>query len=152
MQPDKACNASLMIILTSPGSAADRKFAASGKGQCESIAADRPEAEFFERLICLRKLQMSKLLTAMIAVTFVGISFSVPAADDMKMKEGKMGMMDMKMMDGDKDGMVSENEMMMMFKTMDKDKNGMLDMNEQKMMMSSEMMKDDKMMKDETKK
>ena len=95
---------------------------------------------------------MSKLLTAMIAVTFVGISFSVPAADDMKMKEGKMGMMDMKMMDGDKDGMVSENEMMMMFKTMDKDKNGMLDMNEQKMMMSSEMMKDDKMMKDETKK
>ena len=95
---------------------------------------------------------MSKLLTAMIAGTFAGISFSVAAADDMKMKEGNMGMMDMKMMDGDKNGMVSEGEMMMMFKKMDKDQNGMLDAKEQKMMMSGEMMKDDKMMKDETKK
>lgn len=95
---------------------------------------------------------MSKLITAMIAVTFVGLSFSVAAADDMKMKEGKMGMMDMKMMDADKDGMVSEGEMMKMFKKMDKDQDGMLDAKEQKMMMGDGMMKDDKMMKDEKKK
>lgn len=84
---------------------------------------------------------MSKLLTAIIAVTFVGSSFSVAAAEDMEMKEGKMGMMDMKMMDENKDGMVSESEMMMMFKKMDKDQDGMLNAKEHEMMMGGGMMK-----------
>ncbi len=89
---------------------------------------------------------MSKLLNTLIAAASVGISFSVAAADDMKMKDG-MGMMDMKMMDADKDGMVSADEMMMMFKKMDKDQNGMLDSKEHKMMMGGGMMKDEMMKK-----
>ncbi len=56
----------------------------------------------------------------------------------MKMKGGGMGMMDMKMMDTNKDGMISENEHMKMFTTMDKNKDGMLDTGEQKMMMMPE--------------
>lgn len=94
---------------------------------------------------------MSKLLTTLVAVTFIGTSFSAIAADDMKMKEGKMGMMDMHM-DTDKNGMISESEMMAMFKKMDKNGDGMLDAKEHKMMMSGGMMKDDKMMHDGMKK
>jgi len=44
----------------------------------------------------------------------------------------------MKMMDANKDGMISENEHMKMFTTMDKNKDGMLDTGEQKMMMMPE--------------
>lgn len=77
---------------------------------------------------------MTKLAYAAFAAALATITCSA-VADDMKMKGGEMGMMNMEMMDTDKDGMISEDEHMKMFTTMDKNKDGMMDAGEQKMMM-----------------
>ena len=83
---------------------------------------------------------MTKLAYIGFAAALATITCAAGAGEmgEMKMKGGEMGMMDMKMMDTDKDGMISKDEHMKMFTTMDKNKDGMLDTGEQKMMMMPE--------------
>lgn len=80
---------------------------------------------------------MIKLAYAVFAAALATITCSA-VADDMKMKGGEMGMMNMEMMDTNKDGMVSEDEHMKVFTTMDENKDGMVDTGEIEMMMSEE--------------
>ena len=95
---------------------------------------------------------MSKLLSAVIAASIIGLSVSAIAADDMK--HGKGMNMDMKAMDADSDGTVSKDEYMKyqesQYDKMKKNKDGTVDMKDMGMMhggmMKGDRMHDDKMM------
>ena len=93
---------------------------------------------------------MNKLLSILLGAAFVSAAASVAAADDMKQGKGMAMGMDMKMMDTNKDGMISKEEFMKhheaMWEKMKKNKNGMVDIKDMNMMHDM-MMKDDKMMK-----
>ena len=92
---------------------------------------------------------MNKPVLALAASTFLGISLSVFAADDMKHSKDMM-----KMMDANGDGMIAKDEFMKhhekMYEGMKKNKEGMVDMKEMQMMHDG-MMKDHAMMKDKDK-
>ena len=91
---------------------------------------------------------MKKLLLVLGTTAIVGISLSAFAADDMKQSKG---MMMMKMMDSNSDGMISKVEFVKhhekMYDEMKKNKDGMVDMKDMQMM-NDGMMKDHSMMKD----
>ncbi|MBA3562604.1 MAG: hypothetical protein H0W33_01055 [Gammaproteobacteria bacterium] len=84
--------------------------------------------------------EMTRLSSTCLIAAILATTFSAAANEEMNMREGEMsmGMMDMKMMDKNADGMVSEDEFMeaneKMFSKMDKNKDGMMDAEEQKKM------------------
>lgn len=83
---------------------------------------------------------MGKLSSACLIATILATTFSAAANEEMTMSEDEMsmGMMDMKAMDTNADGMVSEDEFMEaneeMFTRMDKNRDGMMDADEHKKM------------------
>lgn len=83
---------------------------------------------------------MTRLSSTCLIAVILATTFSAAANEEMNMREGEMsmGMMDMKRMDKNADGMVSEDEFMeaneKMFSKMDKNKDGMMDAEEQKKM------------------
>jgi len=91
---------------------------------------------------------MSKLLSVLCGAALISVSASSVAADNMQQGKG-MRSADMKMMDTNKDGMLSRDEFMKhhegMYEKMKKNKDGMVDMKDMGMMQSG--MKDDKTMK-----
>jgi aminopeptidase C len=94
---------------------------------------------------------MNKVLSILFGAALAGAAASGAAADNMKQGKGMAMGMDMKMMDTNKDGMISKDEFTKhheaMWEKMKKNKNGMVDMKDMNMM-HSEMMKGDSMMKD----